>query len=331
MHNAGAGLYLRQRIAVAAAQAGARHGFHVASTRAKLTIPAPAVEYLGRTLWPVGLRPKHEVPLHVSPLDFPHSAHLASVAVASALALRAVLAQAWRKRSRSYKRRGTLPSPPLLAAAAAPAASTSGPAVLPAMLALYLALLLPSSGIIQHGYANAGADRYSYFPAMILVPATFALLVRAEAAAVGGARAGPLFPPPIAVVYAGVAAVILAFAWATARQTEVWRDNRAFFEHEFRTTTGAPAHARTHARTLACSSLRLEVVSASSLYEVLHSLPGSPRVFAIRSQYCWSWLCRRQGGAAERPGAHSPQPRAARRGARGVPKGAAESLRRGPA
>lgn len=232
----------------------------------------------------MSLQPKYRLPAEISPLAFPHALYLAAVGAASALALASAAASAagpWRRRSGGKGR---------------PAAAPAGVPALPALLAVYLGLLLPSSGVVKHGYDNAGADRYTYFSGFLLVPLCFAGLMRAGGGA-GGSKAAARrwgWPDPLAVALAAAAALALA----SARQSEVWRNNTNFYEHEFRATAGAQDPR------LSCP--RPPRLTHGRVYKrVRHPTAASP-------------LSRRQVGSSERPRARPAQRWQTRRGPGGA-------------
>lgn len=105
--------------------------------------------YLLQTAAPITLPPRYPLPTSISPLYGVHALALALTLAASAACL-------WAAASRSS--RGSLAGATLWTA--------------------YLAMLAPSMGLLKHGYDNAGADRYCYLPAWLLVPLAYIALAR---------------------------------------------------------------------------------------------------------------------------------------------------------
>ena len=224
-HNGGAGLWPRQRIAAAA---------------------VAVFDGAARALTLRGIAVRYDLPPEVSPLDARHfSASLPLLALAFA-GLAALTRQlpAWRRVLRGL-----------------PGAVPPAPAALPSCLALALLALFPSSGVLRHGYDNAGADRYSYFAAMLLVPAVSA----AVKAAVQAARPAAWLRR---AVMAAVTLALLAAAYKSARGCEAWRDPVSFGWAEL-------AAARTaEAQAAAANDLGLRLHGAGRHAEALDLLTG---------------------------------------------------------
>jgi tetratricopeptide (TPR) repeat protein len=100
--------------------------------------------------------------------------------------------------------------------------------------AWYLVTLLPVIGIMQVG-SQARADRYTYLP---LVGPVVALTW--EAATLLATKL-PRYKTAAASIL--LAALVVPAAWATRRQTALWRDNETFFRHTIAVTgPNAVAH-----------------------------------------------------------------------------------------
>jgi hypothetical protein len=128
--------------------------------------------YLLQTAAPIMLPPRYPLPTNISPLYGVHALALALTFAASAACL-------WVAASR--RSRGSLAGATLWTA--------------------YLAMLAPSMGLLKHGYDNAGADRYCYLPAWLLVPLAYVALARVTTT--GGKGDGPRWWP-LVVAGAGV-------------------------------------------------------------------------------------------------------------------------------
>ena len=225
-HNGGAGLWPRQRIAAAAAS--------VADGAARaLTLRGGAVRY--------------DLPMEVEAIDGRHLAASVPLLVLALAGLAALARQlpAWRR---------------VLRGDAAPE-----PSALPSCLTLALLALFPSSGVLRHGYDNAGADRYSYFAAMLMVlPVAEALKAAMQVQPVGKASPGWLRRG----IVAAVAAAVVAAALISARGCEAWRDPIAFGWAEL----GA-AHTPA-AQAAAANDLGLRLHGAGRHAEALELLTG---------------------------------------------------------
>ncbi|TYZ67223.1 hypothetical protein PybrP1_005560 [[Pythium] brassicae (nom. inval.)] len=81
--------------------------------------------------------------------------------------------------------------------------------------AYFCAMLLPTSGLVQHGIVTQGCDRYAYFPSTIFVP----LLGYAFGRALVGVSYG---------------AVLCASVLLSKAQMETWRNERTLYEHSIR-------------------------------------------------------------------------------------------------
>ena len=286
-HNGGAGLWPRQRIAAAAAS--------VADGAARaLTLRGVAVRY--------------DLPVEIEAIDGRHLAASVPLLVLALAGLAALARQlpAWRR---------------VLRGNAVPPA----PAALPSCLTLALLALFPSSGVLRHGYDNAGADRYSYFAAMVLVlPVSQALKAAfvqpASSLSPGWLRRG---------IVLAVAAAVVAAALVSARGCEAWRDPVAFGWAEL-----AAAHTAS-AQAAAANDLGLRLHGAGRHAEALELLTGpaglgvaAPTHLTLRRRACcrpplgWGSSSRsscgatvaRSGGAAGARGAGRGRTGGGRRG-----------------
>ena len=224
-HNGGAGLWPRQRIATAA---------------------AAVFDGAARALTLRGIAVRYDLPPEVSPLDARHlvaSVPLLALALAGLAALARQL-PAWQRVLRG-----------------APGAAPPAPAALPSCLALALLALFPSSGVLRHGYDNGGSDRYSYFAAMLLVPAVAAAVEAAMRAA------GPAVWLRRAVM-AAVTLAVLAAAFKSARGCEAWRDPISFGWAEVAAAQTAASQAA------AANDLGLRLHGACRHAEALELLTG---------------------------------------------------------
>lgn len=129
-------------------------------------------------------------------------------------------------------------------------------------------MLLPTSGLIQHGIVTQGCDRYAYFPSAIFVP----LLGHVVGQALVGSEAprGRRFTqqrqrssPSSTFASVSYGATLIAFVLLSNAQMETWRNERALYEHSLRScTTWTLPNSRTicpnptlHARCLLSSRL----------------------------------------------------------------------------
>jgi glycosyltransferase involved in cell wall biosynthesis len=225
-HNGGAGLWPRQRIAAAAAS---------------------VTDGAARALTLRGVAVRYDLPMEVEAIDGRHLAASVPLLVLALAGLAALARQlpAWRR---------------VLRGNAVPPA----PAALPSCLTLALLALFPSSGVLRHGYDNAGADRYSYFAAMVLVlPVSQALKAAfvqpASSLSPGWLRRG---------IMVAVAAAVVAAALVSARGCEAWRDPVAFGWAEL-----AAAHTAS-AQAAAANDLGLRLHGAGRHAEALELLTG---------------------------------------------------------
>jgi glycosyltransferase involved in cell wall biosynthesis len=226
-HNGGAGLWPRQRIAAAAASVAD------GAVRA-LTLRGVAVRY--------------DLPPEVEAVDGRHLAASVPLLVLALAGIAALARQlpAWRR---------------VLRGDAAPLE----PSALPSCLTLALLALFPSSGVLRHGYDNAGADRYSYFAAMLLtLPVAQAIKAAMQVQHVGKSSHGWL----CRAVVAAVAAAVVAAAFISARGCEAWRDPIAFGWAEL-----AAAHTAA-AQASAANDLGLRLHAAGRHAEALELLTG---------------------------------------------------------
>ena len=133
--------------------------------------------YLLQTAAPIKLPPRYPLPTTISPLYGVHALTLTLTLATSAACL-------WAAAS-SRSSRGSLAGAMLWTA--------------------YLAMLVPSMGLLKHGYDNAGADRYCYLPAWLLVPLAYVALARGTTTT-GGIGDGPRWWP---LVLAGAGVCVL--------------------------------------------------------------------------------------------------------------------------
>jgi glycosyltransferase involved in cell wall biosynthesis len=244
-HNEGAGLTPPQRVAAAAAAlAGAcRRGAH----------PHP-------------LSAKYPLPAHISPLDAAHFPPLAALALAAAAGLRALARRlpAWRAALRSA-----------CADNAGDASSSSlppRPHALCSFFALALLAAAPTSGLVKHGYDSGGADRYAFFPALLLTPAAAAAL-RAlltphppACSAQGGSSAVTWARVRAACVGGACVAALAACCARSAAQTGVWRDPLSFARAELASARTLPS------AVAAANDLALALHAAGAHAEALRLL-----------------------------------------------------------
>ncbi|HEY6200336.1 MAG TPA: tetratricopeptide repeat protein [Candidatus Binatia bacterium] len=138
--------------------------------------------YLWKTIVPVGLSPLYELPQALDELT-PHFAASAAAAAAVTVVLFVL-----RRRF---------------------------PAILAAWL-WYVALLAPTSGVMQNGLQIA-ADRYTYLPLLAVALLTSALLL--------------FRPKRILLAGAAAAFVVIVFAELTWEQAALWRDSTTLWTH----------------------------------------------------------------------------------------------------
>ncbi|KAF0747538.1 hypothetical protein AaE_007687, partial [Aphanomyces astaci] len=86
----------------------------------------------------------------------------------------------------------------------------------------YLAMLLPVSGLVQHGLVVLAADRYVYFPAIVVVPAVGQLFTHIDTMC---------YPSNRTLAVVSLCAVALCLAHVATLQLESWRTAEAVFRH----------------------------------------------------------------------------------------------------
>ncbi|TYZ67077.1 hypothetical protein PybrP1_006641 [[Pythium] brassicae (nom. inval.)] len=103
-------------------------------------------------------------------------------------------------------------------------------------LLYFCAMLLPVSGLVQHGIVTQGCARYAYFPSTVLVPFGGRALARLcfAASSATGARYR---------VFAAYLAVLCALVRIATLQMETWRDEKTLYAHSLRCVS-ASAHVR---------------------------------------------------------------------------------------
>jgi tetratricopeptide (TPR) repeat protein len=180
-------------VAVLARSAGARFSpLQEYGVGARLAMAAHSLWYfVATTVWPRGLAPFHEPPVHVDPLAARFlGPALAVVAVTAGLVL---LRQRW-------------------------------PAGLAAWVA-YAAALLPVSGLVHSG-SQLVAERYGYLPGVALA----LLLGGAAAAAVRAASGRPGRRTAAAALLALLALVFVEWAIVARAHARSWRDGFTFWQ-----------------------------------------------------------------------------------------------------
>ncbi|ETV74959.1 hypothetical protein, variant [Aphanomyces astaci] len=86
----------------------------------------------------------------------------------------------------------------------------------------YLAMLLPVSGLVQHGLVVLAADRYVYFPAIVVVPVVGQLFTYIDTMC---------YPWNRTLAVVSLCAVALCLAHVATLQLESWRTAEAVFRH----------------------------------------------------------------------------------------------------
>ena len=169
--------------------------------------------YVAKTAWPsdLGMRYRVESADEIG-FDRPIFALAALVFTATSAGLGVALLAARRRRARSSAADGRTP---------AHSACSCGE-VAAATWAAAVGLLLPTLGFVQHGIFTLAADRYSYLPSMLLVPAVGFALAKV---------ASRLSPPRAWALLALGAAAAAALSVGTHSATLRWRSSVTLFEH----------------------------------------------------------------------------------------------------
>ena len=86
----------------------------------------------------------------------------------------------------------------------------------------FLSLILPVSGLIQHGMVAKAADRYAYFPMLVFLPFLVSFIVN---------LAGHVDRPRQSLVLGCILGVLLSNAHISRNQLNTWRDEHTAYAH----------------------------------------------------------------------------------------------------
>ena len=86
----------------------------------------------------------------------------------------------------------------------------------------FLSLILPVSGLIQHGMVAKAADRYAYFPMLVFLPFLVSFIVNV---------AGHVDRPRQSLVLGCILGVLLSNAHISRNQLNTWRDEHTAYAH----------------------------------------------------------------------------------------------------